>query len=133
MRRKPPKNVVLTIESFSLQIEVDQSLKYPHLSQHNTPHHSISMAAFMRYLTGSSGKITRPPFQSGDTVYPVHMLDESKTLREIVVAWTLRFDDVLDADKLHISLSRLLEIGDWRKIGGRLRLKVAFCPIQCSE
>lgn len=84
----------------------------------------------MRFLTGPSQQRTQPPLQSGDTVYPVHMLDESKTIRDIVVAWTLRFDDVLDADKLHTSLSLLLEIGDWKKIGGRLRLKVALYPIQ---
>jgi len=59
-----------------------------------------------------------------DDVYPLHMLDDTKTLRGIVVTWTLRFDDVLDADKLRDSLSRLLDIGDWRKLGGRLRLNV---------
>ncbi|KAH8891617.1 hypothetical protein GQ53DRAFT_687175 [Thozetella sp. PMI_491] len=58
-----------------------------------------------------------------DDIYPVHMLDDTKSLRGIVVTWTLRFNDVLDAEKLHNSLSRLLEIGDWRKIGGRLRLQ----------
>ncbi|KAJ4003934.1 hypothetical protein NW752_010974 [Fusarium irregulare] len=57
-----------------------------------------------------------------DDVYPLHMLDDTKTLRGIVVTWTLRFNDVMDADTLHSSLSRLLEIGDWRKLGGRLRL-----------
>ena len=61
-----------------------------------------------------------------DDIYPLHMLDDTKTLRDIVITWTLRFNDVLDADKLHASLSRLLEIGDWRKIGGRLRLNVPF-------
>ena len=54
------------------------------------------------------------------------MLDDTKTLRSIVVTWTLCFNDVLDAGNLHASLSRLLEIGDWRKVGGRLRLKVSF-------
>ncbi|KAF4219075.1 hypothetical protein CNMCM5878_003930 [Aspergillus fumigatiaffinis] len=66
---------------------------------------------------------TPPPLVESDDVYPVHMLDDTKTLRDIVVAWTLRFNDVLDADKLYASLSRLLAIGDWRKLGGRLRLK----------
>ena len=61
-----------------------------------------------------------------DDVYPVHMLDDNKTLRGIVVTWTLHFNDVLDPEKLHSSLSRLLDIGDWRKVGGRLRLKVSF-------
>ncbi|EEU38068.1 uncharacterized protein NECHADRAFT_48023, partial [Fusarium vanettenii 77-13-4] len=31
-------------------------------------------------------------------------------------------NDVLDPEKLHSSLAKLLEIGDWRKFGGRLRL-----------
>lgn len=61
-----------------------------------------------------------------DETYPVHMLDGTKTLRGIVITWTLRFNDVLDADALHDSLSRLLDIGDWRKLGGRLRLKVSL-------
>ncbi|KAJ6146816.1 hypothetical protein N7497_008798 [Penicillium chrysogenum] len=64
-----------------------------------------------------------PPLAGTDDVYPVHMLDDTKTLRDIVVTWTLRFNDVLNVDSLHASLSKLLEIGDWRKLGGRLRLK----------
>ncbi|KAK8009793.1 acyltransferase [Apiospora arundinis] len=51
------------------------------------------------------------------------MLDGTNTLRGAIVSWTLCFNDVLDSDKLHSSLFRLLEIGDWRKVGGRLRLK----------
>jgi hypothetical protein len=67
------------------------------------------------------------PFRiESDDVYPVHMLDDTTTLRSIVVTWTLHFNDVLDPEKLHASLSRLLEFGDWRKVGGRLRLKVCL-------
>jgi hypothetical protein len=86
------------------------------------------MAALPRFVAEYFGGRPRPPLPSDDIVYPVHMLDDSKLARGIVLAWTLRFDDVLDVDKLHVSLSRLLEIGDWRKIGGRLRLKVVLCP-----
>src|SRR5688572_24118389 len=80
----------------------------------------------LRRLLGMSPIRSPPPAVESDDVYPVHMLDDTKTLRGIVVTWTLRFNDVLDADKLYASLSRLLEIGDWRKVGGRLRLKVGF-------
>ena len=73
-----------------------------------------------------------PPVETDD-VYPVHMLDDTKTLRDIVIAWTLRFNDVLDAEKLHGSLSRLLEIGDWRKAGGRLRLRVGSLLFAASN
>jgi hypothetical protein len=81
------------------------------------------MAALWRLLGGSPAR-SPPERVESDDIYPVHMLDDTKTLQGIVVTWTLRFNDVLDADKLHLSLSKLLEIGDWRKIGGRLRLKV---------
>ncbi|KAK4096587.1 hypothetical protein N658DRAFT_435809 [Parathielavia hyrcaniae] len=73
-------------------------------------------------LLGASPARSQPPRVESDEVYPLHMLDDTKTLRGIVVTWTLRFNDVLDAEKLHASLSRLLEIGGWRKVGGRLRL-----------
>jgi hypothetical protein len=83
------------------------------------------MEALWRLLRQSPTRSPPPPVESDD-IYPVHMLDDTKTLRDIVVTWTLRFNDVLDADILHASLSRLLEIGDWRKVGGRLRLKVSI-------
>lgn len=79
----------------------------------------------LRRLFGGPSAKSPPPLVEGDEVYPVHMLDDTKTLRDIVVVWTLRFNDVLDADKMHASLSRLLGIGDWRKLGGRLRVKVS--------
>lgn len=84
------------------------------------------MASLWRLLRGSSAP---PPVVETDDIYPVHMLDDTKTLRGIVVTWTLHFNDVLDADKLHDSLSRLLDIGEWRKVGGRLRLKVSSFPL----
>ncbi|EPS38852.1 hypothetical protein H072_7394 [Dactylellina haptotyla CBS 200.50] len=75
---------------------------------------------FVRYLLGTSPP---QPINETDDVFPLHMLDDTQTLRQILVGWTLHFNDVLDADKLHASLSALLDTGDWRKLGGRLRLK----------
>ncbi|KAJ3475672.1 hypothetical protein NLG97_g9380 [Lecanicillium saksenae] len=54
-----------------------------------------------------------------DLVYPVHLHDAN--FAKLLMACTMRFDGVLDAEKLHSALSRLLEIGDWKKVGGRLR------------
>jgi hypothetical protein len=58
-----------------------------------------------------------------EDTYPVHTLDDIDGNRKFV-SWTMLFNDVLDAGKLHNALSTLLEIGDWRKLGGRLRVKV---------
>ncbi|KAG5791259.1 hypothetical protein H9Q69_009685 [Fusarium xylarioides] len=58
---------------------------------------------------------------SEEIVYPTHMIDNVSVLKFLVMAWTMRFNDVLNADKLHESVSELLTIGDWKKLGGRLR------------
>lgn len=62
----------------------------------------------------------------GDNVFPVHMLDDAKGVRDMSIVWMFRFNDALDAELLHSSLTRLICIGDWRKLGGRLRLKVCI-------
>lgn len=79
----------------------------------------------VRQLFGAS-RVSHPPApdEPDDVIYPVHMLDGAKMLRGITVVWTLQFNDVLNPDALHESLTQLLEIGDWRKVGGRLRIKV---------
>jgi hypothetical protein len=58
-------------------------------------------------------KIDQHPFEAQEEVYPLHKLDDIKEFRNNVI-WMMRFNDVLDAEKLAGSLSRLLEIGDWR-------------------
>lgn len=57
-----------------------------------------------------------------DEIYPTHFLDNSRGHKNLILAWTLRFNDVLDGKKLNGALCRLFEIGDWRKLGGRLRI-----------
>ncbi|KAL8376836.1 hypothetical protein RB595_007794 [Gaeumannomyces hyphopodioides] len=56
-----------------------------------------------------------------DTIIPFHYYDDSKHTNGLCFDFTFRFDDVLDADKLRAALSRLLELGDWRKLGARIR------------
>lgn len=60
-----------------------------------------------------------------DEVLPMHHFDDQPMNHSIILGWTLRFNDVLDADKLHDGLAGLLEIGDWRKLGGRIRKGVS--------
>lgn len=59
-----------------------------------------------------------------DDVVPLHLFDGMDVYRAIVVDLALRFDDVLDHEKLRLALVRLLEIGNWRKLGARLRRNV---------
>ncbi|GAO14342.1 hypothetical protein UVI_02034170 [Ustilaginoidea virens] len=44
-------------------------------------------------------------------------------MRQMLTTWVMCFNDVLDAAQLHACLCQLLEIGDWRKLGARLRVK----------
>ena len=60
-----------------------------------------------------------------DDVIPVFTFDDTPVYRNAVGCYSLRFNDVLDGDKLHAALARLLEIDGWRKLGGRFRLNVS--------
>ncbi|KAK1675428.1 hypothetical protein BDP55DRAFT_552412 [Colletotrichum godetiae] len=43
-------------------------------------------------------------------------------MRMMIMSWSMCFHDVLDPAMLHASLSELLTIGNWKKLGGRSRL-----------
>jgi hypothetical protein len=66
----------------------------------------------------------KPIIISTDTIIPFHWLDDTDIYRSIVMDLTLRFDDVLDAEKIRGALTRLMELGNWRKLGARIRLNV---------
>ena len=78
----------------------------------------------LRYLFGSGPPKTQLDSHPLDDVYPFHLLDDIKIHRAAILNFTLHFNDVLDVQKVHDSLKELLEIGDWRKLGGRIRVKV---------
>lgn len=68
---------------------------------------------------------SRPEVVLTDEVIPLRYHDDSKPLRENVFNLSFRFDAVLDVSKLRGSLTRLVEIGDWKILGARLRLNVS--------
>jgi hypothetical protein len=76
----------------------------------------------MRLFFGQ--KPARPATISTDTIIPLHSLDDTTINRAIVLDFTLRFDDVMDPEKLRAALVRLMELGNWRKLGARLRMNV---------
>ncbi|KEY74818.1 hypothetical protein S7711_06505 [Stachybotrys chartarum IBT 7711] len=67
-------------------------------------------------MVASSGEASQ-----GDIVFPIHEFDDSPVNR-FSMHWTLRFDAVLDTDKLCASLEYLLNLEGWKKLGGRLHL-----------
>jgi len=66
-------------------------------------------------------------------VVPFRFWDEQDSMQRIVMEVTYRFDDVLDVKKLKSSLGRLLEIGDWRGIGARLKKNASPVTIDGIE
>ncbi|GAB1194116.1 hypothetical protein APSETT444_003357 [Aspergillus pseudonomiae] len=62
-----------------------------------------------------------PPTVSTDTIIPFHYWDDDHHTRGLSFDVTFRFDDILDPEKLRRALSRLLELGGWRKLGARIR------------
>lgn len=59
-----------------------------------------------------------------DTIIPMHYFDDNLLNRSVLLYITLRFDQVLDPTKLRDGMEKLIEIGDWRKLGARVRLNV---------
>ncbi|GKT60936.1 lysR family regulatory protein [Colletotrichum tofieldiae] len=59
--------------------------------------------------------------QGDDEVLPVHFIDQAAIVRTSIINYTFRYNDVLDASKLHRGLLHLLQIPGWNKLGGRLR------------
>ena len=68
---------------------------------------------------------------TGDEVFPARFWDTNDFFKKIVMEFTYRFDDVLDAEKLRSSLERLLEIGEWRNLGARFKENVG--PVRCRS
>ncbi|KAJ5933985.1 hypothetical protein N7454_006314 [Penicillium verhagenii] len=66
-----------------------------------------------------------PPIVPTDTITPLHYWDTQPHTKSICVDVTLRFDDVLDPEKVRSSLAHLLTFGDWRKLGARIRQNAA--------
>lgn len=73
-------------------------------------------------------KPAQPATIPTDTIIPLHFLDDQPVHRSIVLDLTLRFDDALDGEMLRIALVRLMELGNWRKLGARLRMNVSYPP-----
>lgn len=63
-----------------------------------------------------------------DTVVPVPLLDDQPRWHQRCVHYGYLFNDVLDSDKLRHALQRLMEIGEWRKLGARIRMNVNHHP-----
>jgi hypothetical protein len=89
----------------------------------------MSMLSTLSLLWGPVGKVKVVPITApDDDVLPLHSLDDTAGNRSLILAWTMRFNDVLDPTMLHEALSRLLAREGWRKLGGRLRMDVCSNP-----
>ncbi|KAH7308621.1 hypothetical protein B0I35DRAFT_442309 [Stachybotrys elegans] len=78
------------------------------------------MGSMISSMIGGTQRV--PPTAPADEVLSVHPFDDTATMRGFTLVWTFRFDDVLDPDMLGKSLSELLSMDGWRKLGGRLRV-----------
>ncbi|KAK1673230.1 hypothetical protein BDP55DRAFT_556780 [Colletotrichum godetiae] len=70
----------------------------------------------------SKAKPVAPATVATDTIIPLNPNDDCALNRGIVMGFMMRFDDVLDPERLRSSLTKLLGHEGWRKLGARLRL-----------
>lgn len=66
-----------------------------------------------------------PPTCPTDDIIPVHLFDGSAAARDIIMAWTYKFDEVLDPCAIHDALTQLFQMDGWRKFSGRFRPRVS--------
>ena len=66
----------------------------------------------------------QPKTVSTDKIIPLRAWDNTPSFRYIGFDFTLQFNDVLDPSKLEAGLARLVETGEWRQLGARLRVNV---------
>ncbi|KAF1957036.1 hypothetical protein CC80DRAFT_561506 [Byssothecium circinans] len=59
--------------------------------------------------------------KTADRVVPLHFFDDSPLWRSIILYSLFVFDDILEPEKLHSSLERLIRKEGWWKLGARLR------------
>lgn len=104
----------------------------PYLARIGTRHPS-PFTPFSRSIVNTAPNMFRSkrvplPRVPTDEVIVAHPMDNNPSVRGIIMGCGYRFNEVLDCDKIHESLAGLLEIGHWRKLGGRLRLNVNPSP-----
>lgn len=64
------------------------------------------------------------PIVETDEVLPLTLIDNIAAARNAILSEVIRFDQVLDVVKLRDGLTELIDKRGWRKLGGRLRLRV---------
>ncbi|RBR08440.1 uncharacterized protein FIESC28_10240 [Fusarium coffeatum] len=82
----------------------------------------MALQAIRRFVLGQTRQSFNYPTNPTDTILPVYYFDDTPLLRNYVQCSTLRFNDVLDAEMLKDSLSRVIALPGWRKLGGRVRM-----------
>ncbi|KAJ9130909.1 Lysr family regulatory protein [Pleurostoma richardsiae] len=80
---------------------------------------------FLRAVLGLAPRRVQPAQVATDEIFPATFFDDTPLNRSVLLYLTFRFNNVLDTVSLRESLSRLLEIDGWRKLGGRFRLNPA--------
>lgn len=66
-----------------------------------------------------------------DKIIPLRVWDDSPSLRYMAFDFTMQFNDVLDPSKLEAGLDQLLDTGEWRQLGARLRANVRDIDLTC--
>ena len=85
----------------------------------------MALQTIRRFVLGQTRQPSSYPTNPTDTILPVYYFDDTPLLRNYVQCSTLRFNDALDAEMLRESLSRVIALPGWRKLGGRVRMNAS--------
>lgn len=88
-------------------------------------HPKTDQTGWMNWLLSLLGRTTSRQHTATDfEVVPVHFIDNAPIIRTSIISYTFRYQQQLDPQQLHSSLSTLLNIGEWKKLRGFLRKNV---------
>ena len=73
------------------------------------------------FLTPKPKAVSADDIEPTDRIVPLHFFDDGPLWRAFILYSLFVFDDVLDPEKLHSSLERLIRKDGWWKLGARLR------------
>lgn len=85
------------------------------------------------------GTTKPPPTIASDKIVPLNYFDDSPVWRSWILYSLCVFDEVLDVDRLHSTLTEVVKSNGWEKLGARLRkdvslellfmMQILICPI----
>ena len=104
--------------------EITYAISHTHTPIHTIPCISQSLWKSSNMASFFARKPAVAPGDPTDRAVPLHFFESSLLVQNSNMAVSMVFDEVLDPEKLKMSLESLVKRDGWQRLGGRLRKNV---------